>query len=202
MDGWVENNDFTKQRRLSLYVLLSLCLGVTFLRPRHTAKHTPSVLVIYRLAIDVLQSELGGDRHAHGGAIHGDTVKCSRPGEKGRKPSGTSWRKHHCNATAHMWKWFFSLTAVREEDVRPASYCVWWTWNQGNSTHPITAFTSSKHPRYHTTGKLLLANKYADSWSSLWLWATAYHWHAMKISDVMSSGSGPLVLLPLGQIHV
>lgn len=83
-DGWMENNDFTKQRMLSLSVLLllSLCLGVTFLRPRHTAKHTPSVLVIYRLAIDVLQSELGGDRHAHGSIIHGDTVKCSRPGEK------------------------------------------------------------------------------------------------------------------------
>lgn len=103
MDGWMENNDFTKQRMLSLSVLLllSLCLGVTFLRPRHTAKHTPSVLVIYRLAIDILQSELGGDRHAPGSIIHGE---CSRPGEKGRKTSCTSGRKHHCNATAHMWK--------------------------------------------------------------------------------------------------
>lgn len=34
--------------------------GVTFLRARQTAEHTPSVPVIYRLVIDILQSETLG----------------------------------------------------------------------------------------------------------------------------------------------
>lgn len=37
-----------------------MCVGVTFLRSSQTAKHTPPGPVIYRLAIDILQSELRG----------------------------------------------------------------------------------------------------------------------------------------------
>ena len=37
-----------------------VCVGVTFLRSSQTAKHTPPGPVIYRLAIDILQSELRG----------------------------------------------------------------------------------------------------------------------------------------------
>lgn len=47
---------------ICVYVTLcmSVCAYVTFLRSSKTAKHTPSVPVIYRLAIDILESELRG----------------------------------------------------------------------------------------------------------------------------------------------
>lgn len=147
----------------------------------------------------------GGGGRTHASIIHGDTWKCSSPGEqpKKKKNSCLSWADVNTSVMQQLacGNDFF-LCAVREKDVRLTSYCVWWMWNQGNSTHPITAFTSSKHPQYCITGKLLPAKEYVDGRSSLWPQATAYHWHAMKISDVMSSGSGPLILVSLGQIHV
>lgn len=63
MDGRRENSEhlhITKKVFPVHPVAFVFVGGVTFLRPRQTAEHTPSVPVIYRLAIDILQSETGG----------------------------------------------------------------------------------------------------------------------------------------------
>lgn len=70
MDTWMGFHITKEVVLVCAVAVVFVC--VTFLRPRQPAKHTPSVPVIYWLAIDILQSQLGGDQHAHGSIIHGD----------------------------------------------------------------------------------------------------------------------------------
>lgn len=63
--------------------------GVTFLRPRQTVEHTPSVPVIYRLPIDILQSETGGE-HTHMPTSSMETLENAQVQEK-RQNKPPAW---------------------------------------------------------------------------------------------------------------